>query len=61
MDQHAKHGFRNNLALEGSTFSADGHSIWTATEASLIQDGKSPTPTTEDYLASHNMIDKDAY
>lgn len=47
MDQHAKHGFRNNLALEGSTFSADGHSIWTATEAPLIQDGKSPTPTTE--------------
>ncbi|MGS5802020.1 esterase-like activity of phytase family protein [Staphylococcus aureus] len=55
MDQHAKHGFRNNLALEGSTFSADGHSIWTATEAPLIQDGKSPTPTTEGIISHHTI------
>lgn len=46
MDKHAKYGFRNNLSLEGSTFSVDGQSIWTATEAPLIQDGQSPTPTS---------------
>ncbi|PHK50921.1 esterase-like activity of phytase family protein [Staphylococcus edaphicus] len=44
MDKHFNHGFRNNLSLEGSTFSTDGKTIWTAMEAPLIQDGKAPTP-----------------
>ncbi|WP_436870149.1 esterase-like activity of phytase family protein [Staphylococcus shinii] len=43
MDTQTKKGFRNNLALEGSTFSVDGNSIWTSMEAPLIQDGPVPT------------------
>lgn len=43
MDKDNKHGFRNNLALEGSTFSTDGQSIWTSMEGSLLQDGQIST------------------
>lgn len=38
-------GTRNNLALEGLSFSADGASLWAAMEAPLYQDGPVPTPT----------------
>ncbi|MFC4560021.1 esterase-like activity of phytase family protein [Virgibacillus kekensis] len=40
----AEKGFRNNLALEGSTFSADGQTFWTAMEGPLIQDDTLPNP-----------------
>ncbi|MEB6169181.1 esterase-like activity of phytase family protein [Staphylococcus pseudoxylosus] len=43
MDTQSKKGFRNNLAIEGSTFSVDGTSIWTSMEAPVIQDGPVPT------------------
>ena len=46
MDADNKQGFRNNLALEGSTFSADGQSYWTAMEGSLLQDDTLPTIDT---------------
>ncbi len=44
MDEEGQKGFRNNLALEGSTFSADGQTFWTAMEGPLIQDDDIPTP-----------------
>lgn len=43
MDTQSKKGFRNNLAIEGSTFSVDGTTIWTSMEAPVIQDGPVPT------------------
>ncbi|GKT24090.1 esterase-like activity of phytase family protein [Acidovorax sp. SUPP3334] len=42
-------GTRNNLALEGLSFSADGSSLWAAMEAPLYQDGPVPTPTAGAY------------
>ncbi|MGJ9458057.1 esterase-like activity of phytase family protein [Oceanobacillus sp. CF4.6] len=44
MNEQSEKGFRNNLALEGSTFSADGQTYWTAMEGPLIQDDTLPTP-----------------
>lgn len=44
IDSQSKKGFRNNLALEGSTFSVDGQTFWTAMEGPLIQDDTLPTP-----------------
>ncbi|UOQ93296.1 esterase-like activity of phytase family protein [Halobacillus shinanisalinarum] len=44
MDEQYEKGFRNNLALEGSTFSADGETYWTAMEGPLLQDDAIPTP-----------------
>ncbi|MCJ0906751.1 esterase-like activity of phytase family protein [Rhodococcus sp. ARC_M6] len=38
-------GVRNNLALEGLTFSPDGSKIVAVTENSLVQDGQIPSPT----------------
>lgn len=46
MDTDNKQGFRNNMALEGSTFSADGQSYWTAMEGPLLQDDTLPTIDT---------------
>lgn len=43
IDNESKLGFRDNLALEGSTFSADGLTFWTAMEGPLLQDGSIPT------------------
>ncbi|PTH55731.1 hypothetical protein BU599_12015 [Staphylococcus arlettae] len=43
MSANDKQGFRNNMALEGSTFSADGQSYWTAMEGPLLQDDTVPT------------------
>ncbi|WP_257351216.1 esterase-like activity of phytase family protein [Pseudalkalibacillus decolorationis] len=43
MDDQSTKGFRNNLALEGSTFSIDGLSFWTAMEGPLLQDDNIPT------------------
>lgn len=43
MDKEKNKGFRNNLALEGSSISADGQSLWTAMEAPIIQDGHTAT------------------
>ncbi len=39
----ANHGFRNNLALEGSSFSPNGEFYFTSMEAPLYQDGNIPT------------------
>lgn len=44
MDKQNKKGFRNNQAIEGSTFSQDGNTLWTSMEGPLIQDGQKPTP-----------------
>ncbi|WP_251519884.1 MULTISPECIES: esterase-like activity of phytase family protein [Staphylococcus] len=44
MDDKEQKGFRNNQAIEGSTFSADGKTIWTALEGPLKQDDEEPTP-----------------
>jgi hypothetical protein len=44
MDEQYEKGFRNNLALEGSAFSADGETYWTAMEGPLLQDDTIPTP-----------------
>ncbi|PKI23448.1 hypothetical protein CW746_05280 [Staphylococcus succinus] len=44
MDHRSKKGFRNNLALEGSTFSNNGQTLWTSMEGPLIQDDTLPTP-----------------
>ncbi|MFC2949378.1 esterase-like activity of phytase family protein [Virgibacillus sediminis] len=49
MDEQAEKGFRNNLALEGATFSADGETFWTAMEGPLMQDGMLPTPYSGSY------------
>ena len=38
-DNAAQKGFRNNLALEGSSFSPDGNYYFTSMEAALYQDG----------------------
>ena len=38
-------GVRNNLALEGLTFSPDGSKIIAVTENSLVQDGHTPSPS----------------
>lgn len=38
-EQTAKKGFRNNLALEGSSFTPDGKYYFTAMESALYQDG----------------------
>ncbi|WP_348634527.1 esterase-like activity of phytase family protein [Staphylococcus sp. GDY8P29P] len=46
MEHQNKHGFRNNLALEGSSFSEDGKYIWTSMEAPLLQDNQLPTIKT---------------
>ncbi|MDG0842698.1 esterase-like activity of phytase family protein [Staphylococcus equorum] len=43
MDTQNKKGFRNNQAIEGSTFSQDGNSLWTSMEGPLLQDGEKPT------------------
>ncbi|WP_040030003.1 esterase-like activity of phytase family protein [Staphylococcus cohnii] len=43
MGHQNKHGFRNNLALEGSSFSENGKYIWTSMEAPLLQDDQLPT------------------
>lgn len=43
MDHQNKQGFRNNLALEGSTFTEDGKHIWASMEAPIIQDDQLPT------------------
>ncbi|EQB35314.1 hypothetical protein M948_19635 [Virgibacillus sp. CM-4] len=43
MDEQNERDFRNNLALEGSTFSADGKTYWTAMEGPLLQDDSIPT------------------
>lgn len=43
MDKQNKNGFRNNQAIEGSTFSQDGNTLWTSMEGPLLQDGKKPT------------------
>ena len=42
-DDQNKYGFRNNQALEGSTFSENGKYIWTSMEAPLLQDDQLPT------------------
>ncbi|AVL78003.1 MULTISPECIES: esterase-like activity of phytase family protein [Staphylococcus] len=42
-DNQNKYGFRNNQALEGSTFSENGKYIWTSMEAPLLQDDQLPT------------------
>jgi hypothetical protein len=39
----SNHGFRNNLALEGSSFSPNGEFYFTSMEAPLFQDGNIPT------------------
>lgn len=39
----ANYGFRNNLALEGSSFSPNGEFYFTSMEAPLYQDGNIPT------------------
>ncbi|GAA0501827.1 esterase-like activity of phytase family protein [Salinibacillus aidingensis] len=44
MNNQTNKGFQNNLALEASTFSADGQTYWTAMEGPLIQDDTLPTP-----------------
>ncbi|KRG10416.1 esterase-like activity of phytase family protein [Staphylococcus sp. NAM3COL9] len=44
MDKQNKKGFRNNQAIEGSTFSQDGNTLWTSMEGPLLQDDKKPTP-----------------
>ncbi|WP_408008187.1 esterase-like activity of phytase family protein [Pseudalkalibacillus sp. A8] len=44
MDDQSEKGFRNNLALEGSTFSYDGQTFWTSMEGPLLQDDTIPTP-----------------
>ncbi|MEI8633207.1 esterase-like activity of phytase family protein [Vibrio sp. PP-XX7] len=41
----ANRGFYNNLALEGSSFTPDGHRYFTGMEASLKQDGSPATLT----------------
>ncbi|WP_221568752.1 esterase-like activity of phytase family protein [Alkalihalobacillus sp. TS-13] len=46
MDKQSAKGFRNNLSLEGSTFSPDGLSYWTVMEGPLFQDGSVPTVDT---------------
>ena len=46
LDNKNKQGFRNNFALEGSSFSPDGQSIWTSMEGPLIQDDDTPNPTS---------------
>ncbi|MFM2486932.1 esterase-like activity of phytase family protein [Celerinatantimonas yamalensis] len=40
-----QHGFRDNLALEGSSFSDNGRYYFTSMEAPLIQDGPVPSLT----------------
>jgi len=67
MDKQKKQGFRNNLALEGSTFSTDGQSLWTSMEAPLLQDGAEPTPTSggqsriTQYDRAGNLLTEFAY
>lgn len=39
----AQQGVRDNLAIEGLAFTADGASLWVAMEAPLLQDGPVPT------------------
>ncbi|WP_221568739.1 esterase-like activity of phytase family protein [Alkalihalobacillus sp. TS-13] len=46
MDKQSPKGFRNNLSLEGSTFSPDGLSYWTVMEGPLFQDDNVPTVDT---------------
>src|SRR5699024_7087866 len=43
MNEDPKVGFRNNQAIEGSTFSQNGNSIWTSMEDPLFQDDEKPT------------------
>ncbi|HLR19860.1 MAG TPA: esterase-like activity of phytase family protein [Staphylococcus sp.] len=43
MNEDPKVGFRNNQAIEGSTFSQNGNSIWTSMEGPLFQDDEKPT------------------
>ena len=44
-DPAKAHGARPNLSFEGLSFSPDGHSLWLAMEAPLIQDGPISTVT----------------
>lgn len=48
-DNTAQKGFRNNLALEGSSFSPDGNYYFTSMEAALYQDGSISTVDAGSY------------
>ncbi|CAG7643996.1 esterase-like activity of phytase family protein [Paenibacillus allorhizosphaerae] len=48
-DGSMKKGFRNNITLEGSSFSPDGKYYFTAMEASLYQDGDISTADSGSY------------
>ncbi|ASN05395.1 esterase-like activity of phytase family protein [Virgibacillus necropolis] len=67
MDDQSNKGFRNNLALEGTTFSADGLTLWTAMEGPLIQDDQVPTLETgslsriTQYNRNGNVLNEFAY
>ncbi|KKB44100.1 esterase-like activity of phytase family protein [Bacillus thermotolerans] len=43
MSPDEESGPRNNAVFEGSTFSADGESLWVAMEGPLYEDGAAPT------------------
>ncbi|SDI29500.1 Uncharacterized conserved protein [Alteribacillus persepolensis] len=67
MDGQSEKGFRNNLALEGASFSADGQTFWTAMEGPLLQDDKLPTPDSgalsriTQYDSNGNVLAEYAY
>jgi hypothetical protein len=48
-DTTAQKGFRNNLALEGSSFTPDGNYYFTSMEAALYQDGDISTVDAGSY------------
>ncbi|KAF0811696.1 hypothetical protein IGB42_03854 [Andreprevotia sp. IGB-42] len=53
----AGQGARNNLALEGLSFSTDAQSLWAAMEGPLYEDGAPPTPQTG-AMARFTRIDR---
>lgn len=56
--QHPESGVRNNLGIEGLTFTPDGASLWVAMEGPLIEDGLPPS-STHGAFARFTHIDRE--